>query len=245
MSELIQSLWVGDRLGVMEKMAIQSFLRSGHQYHLYTYADIKVPPGAVRRDAREIFPEADVFAYGPSAKTGAGSVSAFSNYFRYKLLYDRGGYWVDSDVVCLKPFAFDSAHVFGQERTRVGDFYVASCVMKAPAGSEAMKFCLESCMAKERDALKWGEIGPTLVTEAVRRHALVSCVQPPEAFCPVNWWAVDQYLVGSRGNEVNLSDSHAVHLWNEMWRRNGFDKNARHHPDSLYERLRVAGVKLV
>ncbi len=32
--------------------------------------------------------------------------------------------------------------------------------------------------------------------------------------------------------------TYAVHLWNEMWRRGGRDKNNQYHPDCLYERLK-------
>jgi hypothetical protein len=42
-----------------------------------------------------------VFFYGDRAGIGRGSVSAFSNLFRYYLLHQMGGWWVDADVVCL------------------------------------------------------------------------------------------------------------------------------------------------
>jgi hypothetical protein len=32
--------------------------------------------------------------------------------------------------------------------------------------------------------------------------------------------------------------THAIHLWNEMWRRNQQDKNHQYHPDCLYEQLK-------
>jgi hypothetical protein len=34
--------------------------------------------------------------------------------------------------------------------------------------------------------------------------------------------------------------THAVHLWNEMWRRGGRDKRIVHGPGCLYERLKQA-----
>ena len=46
-SDIIQSLWIGDRLSVMERLCIQSFLDQGHQFHLYLYAPCdRVPAGA-------------------------------------------------------------------------------------------------------------------------------------------------------------------------------------------------------
>lgn len=35
--------------------------------------------------------------------------------FRYKLILERGGWWVDLDTVCLRPFDLDLEHVFASE----------------------------------------------------------------------------------------------------------------------------------
>src|SRR5258705_11250485 len=101
----IQMLWIGSRLSALEQLSIRSFLANGHAVHLYAYGEVAgVPAGTTTRDAREILPEAEVFTY--STGFGKGSPSAFSNYFRYKLLHERGGMWCDIDIVCLQPFAF-------------------------------------------------------------------------------------------------------------------------------------------
>ena len=69
---------------------MRSFINHGHSFDLYTY-DLKMTvPGGVRlKDASQILKKRDYFTYktGP----GKGSPSAFSNLFRYKLLYERGG----------------------------------------------------------------------------------------------------------------------------------------------------------
>src|SRR5215213_329764 len=108
MMDLLQTLWIGPRLSAMEQLSIQSFLRHGHELHLYTYGDVEgVPRGTVLRDANEILPRERIFVYRDFP-----SVSGFSNFFRYKLLLERGGWWVDADMVCVRPFDFDSPHVF-------------------------------------------------------------------------------------------------------------------------------------
>src|SRR4051794_17882417 len=88
MREPVQSLWIGPELSVMEQLSIRSFLANGHPFHLYVYSDVRgIPDGADVRDAREILPESMIFQYS-EYKTVAG----FANYFRYKLLLDRGGW---------------------------------------------------------------------------------------------------------------------------------------------------------
>lgn len=230
---IIQTLWVGDRFSQVESLSARSFLANGHEYHLYSYCDIAdVPPGVVRRDAREILPEDRVFSY--KKEPGRGSVSAFSNIFRYKLLHDRGGVWVDTDVVCLKPFDFRTPYIFGQERAQNRDFYVASCVLATPAGSDFAATCWLKSESKNQDELAWGEIGPELVTKTVLDLKLTDCVLPPTAFCPSDWWLAKQEITGPQGRAVDISASYAVHLWNETWRRNGIPKSGHYHPDSLY-----------
>ena len=108
---LIQGLWIGPRLSVMERLSIASFLHHGHDYRLYTYGPVEgLPAGAVLEDARSILPESMIFQYREHA-----SFAGFSNYFRYKLLLERGGWWVDTDTVCLRPFDFDEPYVFGSQ----------------------------------------------------------------------------------------------------------------------------------
>ena len=41
----------------------------------------------------------------------------FSDIFRYKMLYENGGYWVDLDMICLKKLNFKEPFVFSSERT--------------------------------------------------------------------------------------------------------------------------------
>jgi hypothetical protein len=232
MSAIVQSLWIGPRLSVMERLSIASFLRHGHEFHLYTYGAVEgIPPGTVVRDGREILPEERIFVYRDFP-----SVSGFSNFFRYKLLLERGGWWVDTDLVCLAPFAFEEAHVFGSELAK-GTTYITSGAIKAPPGSEAMAFAWEVCDAKDTANLRWGETGPALVARVVEQFSLHDQVQPPEVFCPLGY---DEFrrLLDPTPPELPPA-AVAVHLWNEMWRREGCDKDASYDPGCLYERLKT------
>jgi hypothetical protein len=232
MNDIIQSLWIGPRLTTMERLSIESFLRHGHEFHLYTYGDVEgVPAGAVVRDGREILPAERIFVYRDSP-----SVSGFSNFFRYKLLYERGGWWVDADMVCLRPFAFEGAHVFASEVSK-GVTCVSSGAIRAPRGSEPLGWAWEVCQSKDPASLRWGETGPALVGEAVERFSLQDSVQPPSMFCPIPYtdW---HRLLDADAPELS-EESVAVHLWNEMWRREGCDKDATYDPRCLYERLKT------
>ncbi len=154
-TKVMQGLWVGDRLPTMQQISIASFLANGHEFHLYTYSKLRdVPEGTVIRDAEEIIPRSQVFR---NAK--ANTFAAFSDFFRYKLLLDRGCWWVDVDMVCLRPFLFDDEYVFSseldlcRERTNSG-------VIKTPMGSELVAYTWDVCQKKDKQNLAWDEVGP-------------------------------------------------------------------------------------
>jgi mannosyltransferase OCH1-like enzyme len=232
MNKIIQGLWIGPELSVMEQMSIGSFLLNGHEYHLYVYDEPKnVPAGTVVRDAREILPASRIFQY-KHFPTYAG----FANFFRYKLLLERGGWWADTDAICLKPFDFLRPHVFATEICN-GREVVTSGIIKAPKGSPAMAYAWDVCQTKEPDKLGWGETGPRLMGEAVERFSLGKYREPSHVFCPVdylNW----RRVLEPDWNAALHERSYAIHLWNEKWRAAGQDKNGRYHPDCLYERLK-------
>jgi hypothetical protein len=179
---VIQGLWIGPELSVMEQLSISSFLLNGHQYHLYVYDDTKnIPRGTVVVDANEILPASRIFQYRDRQ-----TVAGFSNFFRYKLLLERGGWWVDTDVVCLKPFDFPEDHVFSSQADRDEDV-ANSGIIKAPAGSQAMAYTWEICQAKDPERLRWGETGPFLMQQVVSRFGFERHLQSRHAFCPLDY----------------------------------------------------------
>ena len=231
-NKIIQGLWIGPELSTMEQLSIASFLQNGHEYHLYTYRELKnVPAGTVVKDGNEILPAASIFQYKHHS-TYAG----FANFFRYKLLLERGGWWADTDTICLKPFDFHEERVFATELYR-GKEVVTSGIIKAPIGNQAMAYAWEVCQTKNPEFLVWGETGPKLMSEAVREFSLEKYLMPYHVFCPLAY--PDWHRVLEPETEVALdASSYAIHLWNEKWRVASQDKNARYPDNCLYEQLK-------
>lgn len=232
MNKVIQGLWIGPELSVMEQLSIASFLLNGHEYDLYVYDKVQnIPAGTVVKDANEILPSSKIFQYKHQP-----SYAGFANFFRYKLLHERGGWWADTDTICLKPFDFPNQYVFATEICE-GLEVVTSGIIKAPIGSEAMGHAWEVCQHKNPRQLVWGETGPRLVAEAVRKYSLERYAKSYDVFCPLgypNW-----HRVLEPEAEVALaSSSYAIHLWNEKWRAASQDKNARYPDNCLYEQLK-------
>jgi hypothetical protein len=232
MNKVIQGLWIGTELSTMELLSIASFLLNGHEYHLYVYDDVKnVPRGTSVKDAREILPSAKIFLY-----TEQRSYAGFSNFFRYKLLLERGGWWADTDLICLRPFDFPEQYIFSSEMDR-GQEVITSGVIKTPQGSALMAYAWEVCQSKNPAELKWGETGPRLMGEAVKKFSLEQYKEPHEIFCPLGYQEWKKVL--DPGWELPANENvYAIHLWNEKWRAAGQDKNAQYPGDCLYEKLK-------
>ena len=232
MNKIIQGLWIGPELSVMEQLSVASFLHHGHEYHLYVYDEPKnIPAGAVVRDAAEILPASRIFQY-----KDVPSYAGFSNFFRYKLLLDRGGWWVDTDTVCLKPFDFPEDYVFSSEMTNAGEV-INSGLIKAPAGSDVMAYAWGVCQSKNPEELVWGETGPRLTKAAVEKYSLEKFKKSHQVFCPFGFWEWRKVLE-PEGEFTFAETTYAIHLWNEMWRDAGLDKNAPYDRGCLYERCK-------
>ena len=133
----VHGLWIGERLSLMEQLTLRSFVACGHRFVLWLYGRLEedVPPGVEVRDACTIIPRQRVFSY--KAGIRPGSYAGFSDLFRYKLLYDCGGWWSDLDVVCLKPLDLDAWYAFHPHI----DLGLVGSVLKAPPRSELMRRC--------------------------------------------------------------------------------------------------------
>lgn len=253
---LFQSLWIGERLGTLERMALTSWLAHGHRVRLYAYRELaNVPDGVELCDASEIIPPSEVFTHTARAGRGRGSYAGFSNWFRYELLDARGGWWLDTDVVCLRAFEFESDHCFGWQ----DDALINNAVLAAPprgaltgalvgvardphrglpwqsARTRLARDALQLVRRRHRGDLEFAQTGPALLTAAVAHLGLRADAQPAACFYPIPYheWAL-VFGDDPRAREL-VRESHAVHLWNDMLRRKRTDKEGAFHPSSLIE----------
>lgn len=225
---IVQGLWYGTTvLGQMELLSIQSFLQNGHAYHLYSYDEIaNLPKGAVLKDAAEIHKHPEAIKNRDGKVLGA----AFSDVFRYKLIHDKGNFWADLDVVCLKPFAFGEDIVLATERHRSNlklDYRVTNDpnigvngnVMRFPPNSPEMLFCYERATNFDRSKLGFGEIGPELLTRCAEKFELQRFAKPVEMFNPIHYFNYRDIVNPSK--QFAFSEgTYAVHLWSGAWGKN-------------------------
>jgi Alpha 1,4-glycosyltransferase conserved region len=219
MTHEFRSLWIGECISPLEYLSIQSFLANGHRYVLYSYHPVAgLPPGCTQADAREVLPEDRVFFY---SGVHSGSPAGFANLFRYKLLFAEGGWWVDTDVVCLRSSISETQYVFAPE----DEGRYTNAILRAPKGSSLASLLLEQASNQGAD-FEWGTTGPVLLTRVIDQLGLSSVSWPRSALYPWNWREALTVLDPRQTSRLEklMQDSTFLHFWNEKFRTFEIDK---------------------
>ncbi|MFN8295425.1 MAG: capsular polysaccharide synthesis protein [Chitinophagales bacterium] len=218
-SNIIHTLWIGDSLSAMEELMLKSFQYFNCNVNLWTYKNsLTVPDGIIIKDANEIIPEHKVFSYKSQNKYGhgKGSLSGFSDIFRYKLLFEKGGIWVDSDVTCLKEFKIEEPYFF-RFHHQIG---LVGNVLKADKNAPLMEWCYNKAIQLvDRENTNW-LLPIEILKEGVYYFNLqkyIHDISNPDSFPVVR----EMYLNNNR-NIVNWT---IIHWMNEEFRRMNIDKN--------------------
>lgn len=248
------TLWIGPRLGPVERACLKSVLNQGHPLALYCYAEpAGVPDGVELRDASAIIPEHGIIRHR------TGSHALFSNWFRYELQRRQAGTWVDCDLYLLAPLDGASACLFGEE----GPGQINTGVLRLPPDSPLLPplialfeersvppwLPLRSQMAAQLRlwrrgrsglaSMPWGSAGPKAFSYLARRHGMSRFALPPDTFYPAPWqdalWITDP---GRTLDDVVTPRTVAVHLWNERIKQ---VKDLPAPPGSFLARLQEEG----
>jgi hypothetical protein len=236
-NKVVHGLWIGEKLTPLEILCIKSFQAQGHTFCLWIYNDLVTPPpaGTVVCDGRQILPRDAIFRYidGNEFGHGKGSLAGFSDIFRYKLLYEHGGWWTDMDITCLKPLDFQNAYAFREHDV----LPVVGNLMKCPKGSPLMEWCYQR--AREQvDAWNTDWLLPIrILNEGISQFGLNDCIH--SITNPDRWEVVDCY----REQQLRPAPQwYAFHWMNEEWRSKTLSKNkvrAQSYLASLFHRYSI------
>lgn len=220
----ITAFWSGAPLNAGARLALRSMVAQGHPVHLFSYGDPallgRVPDGVRVEDAGTVVPR---HVYDLCVRSA--EVRYFSDIFRYAALHAFGGWWLDTDVVLLKPLSFGPGHLFCSQwhgldagHALVGD------AIRAPRGSVHMRRLFEESMRilTSGSDRRFGAVGPLLLSRYLLTgpgRELLDRVLPPTVFNAVDW-TEHSWLAETGGRALALlSDERVagVHLWNGMW----------------------------
>jgi hypothetical protein len=214
-AETVHALWVKAPLSALEWLTIHSFIRQGFRFVLWTYdlANMQFEvPGLTVSDAGQIIPSEQVFAYEANNPLGIGkgSFAGFSDIFRYRLLFEKGGWWTDMDVTCLKKPMLSEPYLF--RRRKANEEMIVGNIMKVPVHSELMKRCYERARVLNAKNQDW-EAPIRILNEEINNLGLN---QFSKVFSNDDSWPVISNLVSSRRKDIG--QWHFIHWMNEEFR---------------------------
>ena len=234
----LNSLWIGEQLGYLEKLTLASALSVGHLFTIYSYTAEKlrgVPNGVEVRDANEVVPYQALAHYFEG-----GSAALGTDFFRYAMQAKGLGAWVDLDLYFIRPIDFDDDYLFGWEhRTSIN-----GAVLRLPANSDMVRDLCEIPEVNWRppfygprktaifywrrltegdlrpENYRWGTFGPMLLTYLARKYGVAKRAQKRSVFYPVthhNW----KLLCGPPElvRAELTKETRTVHLWRSVLSR--------------------------
>ncbi|MFY4724212.1 glycosyltransferase [Campylobacter jejuni] len=243
MKQKVSSFWYTPKgykgIGLMELLSIKSFIDNGYKFILYTYNlndkifrkldelfdDFEL------KDANEIVSFKNYFR----DDRGAG-VAAFSDFFRFNLLYLRGGVWVDLDMICLNHIDLNQEYIFTQEVDEDDKKpRITTSFLKFPKYSDFGKILIRESekIINKRKQISWGVIGPWFLADQVRKCGLENFAWDYKRTCQISWCNVKFFLDDNVFMDTNQP---FLHLFSEMWRLNSMEKNI-FHQTGIYGQL--------
>ena len=241
--------WEGN-LTNYEATSINSFVNNGFKVNLWSYSQnsfSKISDKVHMKNASNILPVDLLDKLNQNHQKA--NYSSFSNLFRYKLLDIYGGWWFDTDCLCQKNvYHFENLisnrdYVLGLEKKD----YVGSAVMYF-SNTELLNEIEENAyklIKENKNKLKWGEIGPDLITEVAIKKGIIDKILPPNYFFPVSPNNIQELFNPGIKQDVKskLSDTYVCHTWNEMFRK--YDINKRVFPPKgsfMYSQFETHGI---
>jgi hypothetical protein len=224
MGDVIRSFWIEGELTRHQLLTVRSFLSHGHGFELYTYEPpAGLPPEVKVRDLHDFVPRTEVFHYkrlGHERRLGG-----ISERVKAELLFHLGGWHVDMDVTCLRPFDMTAEFVL-----RPHQRLVVANIIKCPAGSELARIYRDGTLRIDAENADW-EKSFLGLAEGVRTLGLERFIVDDSFFGrdDGDW---PQFLTAGGGSPD--SNRYAVHWCGTF---------GRHHaaqPGSFYDSLMVS-----
>ena len=243
----VNTLWIGKTLNELSRIAIKSWLHQGYKINLWCYDTINElmldNKNIFLKDANEIIKTNNV----------EKDILPFSDYWRFKLLYMKGGIWLDADMVLLDSIP-NYETIISAEHTMLSGAYASHREQIANIG------CLKFNKGDEllKDVIYRIENKKKLSVFCDNMRVFQRCIKDSgnydmwvvdkDLFCAIPWFQSkeiyynedykEKYAVVNRDNDWVLQNAIGIHLWNNRtYSKNKIDFDLC-IKNSLYSRLK-------
>jgi len=200
--------------------AMTSMRAAGHSVRLWTYSPHRL--AFLRAHGVELCVADDVVPRSLFETIVANSeIRCFSDIFRYAVLYEHGGLWMDCDVILLRPFPFRGDCFLNlQWRGGHAGHFICGNVMYTEPLSRHFRALYEKSIdiVFTAHGRKFGAVGPELLSDYVASAEgapLRECVFGPMFFNPIDWTETACFEKPMRELADYLTDERTfgIHLW--------------------------------
>ncbi len=233
---VLSTMWVEGPLSYMEQVCLKSALACGHHVVLYTYFDVTgVPEGVEVRDGREVMSEDYLMKHKKK-----NSWALCANIFRYKLMKQGKGLWIDTDIYMIEPiYLREYKYIFGIQKDSLINNAVIYFDQNGPLADVLINFAAQQYIIpywlpwrkKLRyqmrpllglkplplSDLPWGVIGPRALTHFANELNLAHYAMPQDVFYPLPPKQAKLLFDPEADVDSFITDrTITIHFWNEM-----------------------------
>lgn len=230
--------WNKKQLSIYEYACLKSFIKNNFNVNVFSYLKIKLPKGAILKDASTILNKKEINKFIHEGKKGC--LAAFTDKFRIELQKKNYGWWFDMDVICLKDVSyfkkiekdkkiivgFEDLHKINNAVLKINDKNIINNILNE--------------ISKAGYVMKWGAIGPNLITKIVKKKNLIVDVIKKNIFYPVNYRDFNILLLPEKLSVAKNKSKQSLtcHIYNQILNRFGVPKNIMPTKGSfLYEKF--------
>ncbi|MCW2274670.1 hypothetical protein GJ654_11540 [Rhodoblastus acidophilus] len=179
--------WYGGPLTILNWVGVASFVKLGHTARLWAYEPLEVPPGVLVEDANEIIPKEELFLY-MNPVTRRLDVGPFSDLFRFKLLWMRGGWYSDTDVICLRPEFPVCDYAWAQIIPEIDPSALAPSQIRFPRHDPMIEHLYKNCLESSSAIQSREHLGPHVFSKTLAGYPTpASHWGSADEFYPIRW----------------------------------------------------------
>lgn len=189
---IVNSFWLGETITPLNELCIESWLKKGCSYNLYTYGKINTNLNVNILDANQVVSKKEYFTYhhGISKRTPV----AFSNLFRAELLYQKGGLYIDTDVMLIKPIELEE-YTFCYQYHPHYSTSIGTCFLYSKyANSQLFKRWADIIRDLSKGYISHGDLGPDLFTNLILAFNMLEFVKDKSLVNPIDYTEIQDLL---------------------------------------------------
>lgn len=182
MNNTVHQFWHSGELDIPALLSAKSVIKYGHNLKLWSYDKLEYD-SIYCHDASKILDLNVIPKCASCPEIGRKYEQIVSEYFRYKVLFEEGGWWLDNDVVLLRKLRWP--HEIGVRTVGKGTY--PNVMYTSKPGIKLMMGCFENM-----NLTKWNQS----ILEQIKKYKLINWEFPRSWFgkeCDLRYFLNQQY----------------------------------------------------